>query len=64
MPLMWDNVTEIKCNIFARVWLYADLNVYRCIQGERDITPHVYVGTYTIAFHFFLLWCLVLFVEL
>ena len=21
MPLIWDNVTETKCNIFGRVWL-------------------------------------------
>ena len=21
MPLIWDNVTEIKCNIFGQVWL-------------------------------------------
>ena len=33
-------------------------------KGEKGITPRVYVGTYTISFHAFVLWCLVLFVEL
>ena len=37
-------------------------NVYRCVQGERVITLHVYLRTYT--FHVFVLWCLVLFVEI
>ena len=38
-------------------------NVYRCVQGERSKTPHVFVRTYTISFHVFGLWCL-LFVEI
>ena len=33
-------------------------NVCRCVQGERSITLHVYVRTYTISFHVFVLWCL------
>ena len=39
-------------------------NVYRCVQGERDIPPSVHVRTYTISFHVFVLWCLVLFIEI
>ena len=39
-------------------------NVDRCIQGERDITPHEYVRTYIISFHVFVLWYLGLFVEI
>ena len=39
-------------------------NVYRCVQGERDILPSVHVRTYTISFHVFVLWCLVLFTEI
>ena len=39
-------------------------NVYRCGQGERSITPDMYVRTYNISFHAFVLWCLVLFVEI
>ena len=30
-------------------------NVYRCVQGQRGITLHVYVRTYTISFHVFCL---------
>ena len=33
-------------------------NVYRYIHGERGITLHAYVRTYTISFHVFVLWCL------
>ena len=33
-------------------------------KGERGITLHVYVRTYNISFHVFLIWCLVLFVEI
>ena len=33
-------------------------------KGERGITLHVYVRTYTISFHVFVIWCLVLFVEI
>ena len=39
-------------------------NLCSCAQGERVITPHVYVRTYTISFHVFVLRCLVLFVEI
>ena len=39
-------------------------NVYKCVQGEKGITPHVYVRTYTISLNVFVLWCLVLFVEI
>ena len=39
-------------------------NAYRCVQGEKGIALHVYVLTYTISFHVFVLWCLVLFVEI
>ena len=39
-------------------------NVYRCVQGERGITLHVHVCTYTISFHVFVLMCLVLLVEI
>ena len=34
--------------------------VYRCVQGERGITLQLR----TISFHVFVLWCLVLFVEI
>ena len=30
-------------------------NVYRCVQGDKGITSHVYVRTYTISFHIFCL---------
>ena len=33
-------------------------------KGERGIKLHVYVRTYTISFHVFVIWCLVLFVEI
>ena len=33
-------------------------NVYRLAQGERSITLHVCVLTYTVCFHVFVLWCL------
>ena len=29
-------------------------NLYRCVQGKRGITPHVYVCTYTISFCFYI----------
>ena len=38
--------------------------VYRCVQEERGITPHVYVSTYIISFHAFVLCCLVLSIEI
>ena len=31
-----------------------NVNVYRCVQGEKGITPHVHVRTYTISFFMFL----------
>ena len=39
-------------------------NVYRCIQGERGITPHVCIHSYSYSFHVFVFWCLVLLVEI
>ena len=27
-----------------------NVNVYRCVQGEKGITPHVHVRTYTVSF--------------
>ena len=39
-------------------------NVYRCVQVEKCIMCHVYVHTYTISFHVFVLWCYVLFVKI
>ena len=39
-------------------------NVCRCAQGEKSITLHVYIGNYSISFHVFVIWCLVLFVEI
>ena len=34
-------------------------NVYRCVQGDKGVTPHVHVRTYTISFYVFVSWCLV-----
>ena len=39
-------------------------NDNRCIEGKRGITLQVYIRTYTISFHVFILWCLALFVEI
>ena len=30
-----------------------DPNAYKCVQGEGDVTSHVYVHTYTKSFHVF-----------
>ena len=39
----------------------------KCVEkptGGRVITPHMHTRTYTISFHVFVSWCLVLFVEI
>ena len=51
MPLIWENVTEIKCNIFERVWLW---NYYG--NPVQSITDIVLLGFWLIL----LPWMLVL----
>ena len=42
----------------------AHLKCMHVLLGEKGITPHVYMRSYTIPFHVFVSWCLVLFVEI
>ena len=64
--------TMFKCSYLSFDWeIGHPLSMYvtrrvegghpKCLQmctGERGITLHVYVRTYTISFHVFVLWCL------
>ena len=44
MPLIWDNVTEIKCSIFVRVWLLKNLFVFECLYfSEYDIRMLLFI---------------------
>ena len=43
MPLIWDNVTEIKWNIFGRVWFFLKKNFF----------SNVYISVNTIFDDFF-----------
>ena len=41
---MWDNVTEIKCNIFGHVWLLKNLFFFECLYfSEYDIRVLLFV---------------------
>ena len=42
MPLMWDNVTKIKCNIFEWVWLLKNFFRMLCFS-EYDIQMLLFV---------------------
>ena len=64
--------TIFQCSCLSFGWeighplsMYAARGMEVVIQkGERDITLHVYVRTYTISFHVFVIWYLVLFVVI
>ena len=44
MPLMWDNVTEIKCNIFGRVWFLKNYLFFECLYfSEYDIRMLLFI---------------------
>ena len=44
MLLMWDNVTEIKCNIFGKVLLLKNLCFFECVYfSEYDIGMVLFV---------------------
>ena len=44
MPLMWKNVTDIKWNIFGRVWLLKNLFFFEClIFRDYDIRMLLFV---------------------
>ena len=53
MPLMWDNVTEIKCNTFGRVWL---LNT----ENKQMRTYSIYLPTLFFRKELFFFECLYL----